>query len=95
VFTMPEVKGELLIAMIAIVIIVVAVVAYFASTPPAEVKPVGKVSWSIGTCTAGSVGYVAHSATADIPERYLFASAFSGAHLPVLMMYWCTMFRAL
>jgi TRAP-type uncharacterized transport system substrate-binding protein len=66
---MPEVKGELLIAMIAIVIIVVAVVAYFASTPPAEVKPVGKVSWSIGTCTAGSVGYVAHSATADIPEE--------------------------
>ena len=66
---MPEVKGKLLIAIIAIVIIVVAVVAYFASTPPAEVKPIGKVSWSIGTCTVGSVGYVAHSATADILTR--------------------------
>jgi len=66
---MPKVKGKLLIAIIAIVIIVVAVAAYFASMPPAEVKPVGKVSWSIGTCTVGSVGYVAHSATADILTR--------------------------
>jgi len=65
---MPKV-GKKVLAAIIVAVIVVAAVAYFALTPPAEVKPVGKVSWSIGTCAAGSVGYIAHSVTADILTR--------------------------
>jgi TRAP-type uncharacterized transport system substrate-binding protein len=69
---MPKTRGKVLVAIIAVVVIVVAAVAaYFAFAPPAPTgpKPVGKVSWSIGTCTAGSVGYIVHSATADLLMR--------------------------
>jgi len=69
---MPKTRKKVLVVIIAVVVIVaVAVAAYFAFAPPAPTgpKPVGKVSWSIGTCTPGSVGYIVHSATVDLLMR--------------------------
>jgi len=67
----PKAGKKVLAAIIVAVIVVVAAVAYFALTPPAPTGPVlgKKVSWTIGTSTAGSVGYIAHATLADILTR--------------------------
>ncbi|MGP3667651.1 MAG: TAXI family TRAP transporter solute-binding subunit [Candidatus Bathyarchaeota archaeon] len=65
---MPKISGKAL-AIIVVVIIVVAAAGYFLATPPGRPMPTGKVSWTLGSCTSGSVGYLANAATIDIVER--------------------------
>lgn len=38
-------------------------------TPPGPIVPTGKATWRIATCGVGSIGYIAHVATADIINR--------------------------
>lgn len=68
------ISKNVLVAIVAIVVVVaIAAAAYITLTPPGPTyeKPTlkEKVQWTIGSATAGSVGYVAHATMADVLMR--------------------------
>lgn len=68
---MPKISGKVLAAIIAVVVVVVAVAAYAAYVALTPSGPVlkEKARWTIGSSTAGSVGYIAHATIADVLMR--------------------------